>query len=254
MLDFQRHRILSPLTIAIATIAVAMPVHAEIFKVVLPDGGTVYTDSADKAYQANQNVGQISVLDRLASQTPETVSTSQATASPVAMRADDGGEVDVAPSAIQDSLSLPVATATNQSPSQSNSQNISQKGEYQLQITNPEAERAYRRYVQPIEVSLQITPSLKAGDRVIYRINGKHIATTSATTISIPSADYDPEKYTLTVQIENIKGEIVANAERGFYILPNNVIFQQKRKAAAEAKAAYDKLPWYKKLKININL
>lgn len=216
--------------------------HAEIYKAVAADGRIVYTDNANKALEVSQNPQQITVLDKLTATTPASVQAVNSTAT-------------VAPTVIgsgTDATTTPVLPSVQ--PLTPARVNVSQRGDYRLHIVSPMPEMVYRRVVQPIDVQVSVSPALKAGDRLVYLVNGKHFATTAERQIRIPTDDYNPEKYLLTVHIENIKGDVIATAEQPFYILANNFAIQQQRKAAAEAKAAYDKLPWYKKIKININL
>jgi hypothetical protein len=56
------------------------------------------------------------------------------------------------------------------------------------------------------------------------------------------------------VNLENVKGQVIATSSQTINILPNNGVLRRQRQAAAAAKAAYDALPWYKKLSINVNL
>lgn len=224
-----------------------------VYKAVLADGSVVYTDNANKAYEQTQNTQQIQVLDKLTSQTTPTSQPSFTSSSNAPNSVD--AIAPVTPSAnngitVSDSQTPTEPTTTATTPKIL----PSQRGDYQLTIETPSSKRAYRRAVQPVEVKVNSNPLLKSGDRFIYSVNGHHIATTKDSQFAIPTDEFDPNLYTLTVNIENIKGDIVATANQEFYVLPNNIVLQQKRKAAIAAKEAYDKLPWYKKLKINISL
>lgn len=215
--------------------------HAEIYKAVTPDGQVVYTDNADNAYKASQDTTKITVLDKLTATTSITDSVTTSA----------GQNLPTSPTdmTVATTVSVPSDSRTRGKLQES------QQGDYQLTIKTPNKDNlTYRRVIQPIEVEVVASPALKAGDRFVYAINGQHFATTSDSKISIPTDNYNPEKYVLTVKIENLKGAIVATAEQPFYILSNNVAMQNQRKALAKAKADYDKLPWYKKLKVTINL
>lgn len=235
-------------TITLLTVLTLSVGHAEIYKSVTPDGRVVYTDNADNAYKASQDTQKIVVLDKInpiaptVAQTTATIPTSPST-NPIIVASE---------TAITQNQPLNQQMVEQQLRSRTIRE--SQQGDYRLVINTPSKEMAYRRVIQNIEVEVTASPSLKVGDRFVYAINGEHLATTSDSKISLPTDKYNPEKYLLTVKIENIKGDIIATAEQPFYILSNNFAIQNQRKALAKAKADYDKLPWYKKLKININL
>lgn len=226
-----------------------------VYKAVLADGRVVYTDNANKAYEQTQNTQQIQVLDKLTSQTtpivqPPVNNLSNAPTSNETLAPMLSSSLTVSDS---QTANAPIADEPTNAPTTPKTL-PSQRGDYQLTIDTPSATTAYRRAVQPIEVKVSSNPALKNGDRFVYLVNGHHIATTKDSQFAIPTNEFDPNLYTLTVSIENIKGDIIATANQEFYILPNNVVLQQKRKEAIAAKEAYDKLPWYKKLKINIGL
>lgn len=205
---------------------------AQIFRTVTADGQVVYTDNADSAYKYNNDVSKMAILDNIQSPS-ETQKTNTA----------EG----------QASSELGQNTVTM---SPNNTFQPTEIGFYDLSIITPDTKMVYRR-PNDIRVQVETKPTLQAGDRFVYRINGKHIATTQENTYDISSLNYMPEKYTLTVQIENGKGKIIAEKSQEFHLLTNNFAIRQKRKAQAEAKAkkeAYDKLPWYKKIGYNINI
>ena len=207
---------------------------AEIYKTVTADGRVVYTDNANTAYQNSNDSNQIKILDNLISQkaTPQNnVSTNTSY--------------------------QPTSSIINQSQySNTNTPDFSQQGSYQLTMTKPDATTIYRR-PQNIDIVVDVKPNLQAGDRLVYRINGKHIATTQNTQYTINSENYEPNQYQLTVEIQNGKGDIIATKNQSFYMLASNHLIREKRKAEAERKARqalYNQLPWYKKIAYNINV
>lgn len=220
------------------------PSYATVYKALTPDGRVVYTDNADAAFSASQDTQKILVMDKLDALTPVTTPTNNP--SPANAPASQPMTNTVA----TDSGSI---TAQG-NPLAVNNVKASQTGDYRLTIESPTVDMAYRKPAQPVDIQVTLNPALRKGDRLVYKINGKHIATTQDTHYQVDTQDYLPQQYTLTVNVENILGEVVASQSRPFYILQNNFVLQKQRKAAAEAKAAYDKLPWYKKIKININL
>lgn len=225
--------------IIVTLLALSSISQAQIYKTTTPDGKVIYTDDTTKAFQlSGEKTNNITILDNITnrSQVPTTL--------PLPSH-----EITVGYSSNNDVI---VVQPVVNKPSFS----LSQKGDYHLTITTPAVGMVYRRPA-PIVVDVDVKPDLKNSDRIVYFINNKHIATTSEKHYEIPTLDYMPEKYTLTVKIENAKGEIVAEQSQDFQLLQNNVYIQkqrQKAKAEAEAKKAYDNLPWYKKISVNIGL
>lgn len=203
---------------------------AQVYRTITPDGQVVYTDNANSAYQYNHDTSQIMVLDAY-----EQIKQAQNPTS------------TTPPIAISEQTSQQISNNTIP---------VTPENFYRFQIVTPDDKMVYRR-PNDIVVQVKSVPALQAGDRFVYRINGKHIATTQENEYKISSLDYMPEKYTLTVQIENGKGKVIQEKHQDFYLLANNIPIKQKRKAEAEKKAkqeAYDKLPWYKKIGYNINI
>lgn len=204
---------------------------AEVYRTITADGQVVYTDNVNSAYQYNNDTSQLAILDAYQhikqAQNPTPATTTSA----------------------------PSVEQKNQQVSTDNIP-VTPENFYQFNIVIPDEKMVYRR-PNDIVVKVTTSPSLQRGDRFVYRINGKHIATTQDNEYKISSLEYIPEKYTLTVQIENGKGRVIHEKHQDFYLLANNIPIKQKRKAEAEAKAkkeAYDKLPWYKKIGYNINI
>lgn len=213
-----------------ATMGSVIPVQAAVYRSVDSAGNVTYTDNPTTAYHHSHDSQKISLMDALTGentasanhpspQSQSTVSDSRAESSP----------------------------ASSQS-----SARISQQGDYQLAIQSPAVDTVYRRPAQSIDIAVKVRPSLKPGDRLVYRVNGKHIATTQDTHYQISTLDFVPEQYTLTVEIQNIKGAVIASASCPFYVLQNTALLRQKRQAAAK-QAAYNRLPWYQKILVRRN-
>ncbi len=218
--------------------------HAQIYKSITPTGQVVYTDNANIALETGKNSSNVMVLDKLVSlsNTPQAQNMDNNMPSSTAT---------VAPNSSSDIQSQLNPTVT---PLPTTATQPSQTGDYRLTIITPAPDMTYRRVTQMIGVEVASSPTLKIGDRFVYWVNGKHIATTADSKINLAIDGYNPGQYLLTVKIENIKGDTVATAERPFYILSNNFAIQKQRKALAKAKADNDKLPWYKKMKVNLSI
>ena len=217
--------------------------HSEVYKTTTSDGKVVYTDNINTAYQYNKNSKNISVLDKLSTQSQVSSTTQPATTSTSL-----NNEVDNAASTANDNR-LPDSlgdSLTDRLSTQSIS--ASQQGDYVLNIVSPEAGQTLRRGSQPIEINVALTPSLKTGDRIVYQLNNQTLATIKDTSYTIATTTLDPNPYTITVGVENVLGEVIAQDTRAINLISNNVLYQKKRKAIAEAQKKKANQPWYKKI------
>ena len=214
--------------------------HAEVYKTTTSEGQVVYTDNINTAYQYNKNSKNISVLDKLPTQSQVSSTTNQSTTTSNNLN----NEVDNAASTATDNR-LP-DSLTGRLSTQSIS--ASQQGDYVIKIVSPEAGQTLRRGSQPIEVSVALTPSLKTGDRIVYQLNNQTLATIKDTSYTIATTTLDPNPYTITVSVENILGEVIAQDTRAITLISNNVLYQKKRKAIAQAQKKKANQPWYKKI------
>ena len=214
--------------------------HAQVYKTTTSEGQVVYTDNINTAYQYNKNSKNISVLDKLStqSQVSSTINQSTTTSSNL------NNEVDNAASTATDSR-LPDSLSDSLS---TQSISASQQGDYVLNIVSPEAGQTLRRGSQPIEINVALTPSLKTGDRIVYQLNNQTLATIKDTSYTIATTTLDPNPYTITVGVENVLGEVIAQDTRTINLISNNVLYQKKRKAIAEAQKKQANQPWYKKI------
>ena len=214
--------------------------HAEVYKTTTSDGQVVYTDNINTAYQYNKNSKTISVLDKLPTQSQVSSTTNQSTTTSNNLN----NEVDNAASTATDNR-LP-DSLTGRLSTQSIS--ASQQGDYVIKIVSPEAGQTLRRGSQPIEINVALTPSLKTGDRIVYQLNNQTLATIKDTSYTIATTTLDPNPYTITVRVENVLGEIIAQDTRAINLISNNVLYQKKRKAIAQAQKKKANQPWYKKI------
>lgn len=218
--------------------------HAEVYKTATSDGQVVYTDNINTAYQYNKNSKTISVLDKLSTQSQVSATTNQSTTTSNNLNKEvDNAASTAADSRLPDSLS---DSLTDRLSTQSIS--ASQQGDYAIKIVSPEAGQTLRRGSQPIEINVALTPSLKTGDRIVYQLNNQTLATIKDTSYTIATTTLDPNPYTITVSVENVLGEVIAQDTRVINLISNNVLYQKKRKATAEAQKKKANQPWYKKI------
>ena len=214
--------------------------HAEVYKTTTSEGQVVYTDNINTAYQYNKSSKNISVLDKLPTQSQVSATTTQ----PATTSTSLNNQVNNAASKAAD-IRLP-DSLTGRLSTQSIS--ASQQGDYVIKIVSPKAGQTLRRGSQPIEINVALTPSLKTGDRIVYQLNNQTLATMKATSYTIATTTLDPNPYTITVRVENVLGEIIAQDTRAINLISNNVLYQKKRKAIAQAQKKQANQPWYKKI------
>ena len=214
--------------------------HAEVYKTTTSEGQVVYTDNINTAYQYNKSSKNISVLDKLPTQSQVSSTTTQ----PATTSTSLNNQVDNAASTATDNR-LP-DSLTGRLSTQSIS--ASQQGDYVIKIVSPEAGQTLRRGSQPIEINVALTPSLKTGDRIVYQLNNQTLATMKDTSYTIATTTLDPNPYTITVGVENVLGEVIARDTRAITLISNNVLYQKKRKAIAQAQKKQANQPWYKKI------
>ena len=214
--------------------------HAEVYKTTTSEGQVVYTDNINTAYQYNKSSKNISVLDKLPTQSQVSSTTTQ----PATTSTSLNNQVNNAASKAAD-IRLP-DSLTGRLSTQSIS--ASQQGDYVLKIVSPKAGQTLRRGSQPIEINVALTPSLKTGDRIVYQLNNQTLATIKATSYTIATTTLDPNPYTITVGVENVLGEVIAQDTRAITLISNNVLYQKKRKAIAQAQKKQANQPWYKKI------
>ena len=218
--------------------------HAEVYKTTTSEGQVVYTDNINTAYQYNKNSKSISVLDKLPTQSQVSSTTNQSTTTSNNLNNQVNNAASTAtdnrlPDSLGDRLTGRLSTQ---------SISASQQGDYVLNIVSPEAGQTLRRGSQPIEINVALTPSLKTGDRIVYQLNNQTLATIKATSYTIATTTLDPNPYTITVGVENVLGEVIAQDTRAITLISNNVLYQKKRKAIAQAQKKKANQPWYKKI------
>ena len=218
--------------------------HAEVYKTTTSEGQVVYTDNINTAYQYNKNSKNISVLDKLPTQSQVSSTTNQSTTTSNNLNNEVDNAASTAtdnrlPDRLGDSLTVRLSTQ---------SISASQQGDYVIKIVAPATGQTLRRGSQPIEINVALTPSLKTGDRIVYQLNNQTLATIKDTSYTIATTTLDPNPYTITVSVENVLGEVIAQDTRAITLISNNVLYQKKRKAIAEAQKKKANQPWYKKI------
>lgn len=120
---------------------------------------------------------------------------------------------------------------------------------YQLTITEPSEERAYRRPVQSIDVKVQVKPALQAGDSVSIYLDGNEVA--QGLSASIATVDILPGTHDIKAVIKDKKGQAAKQVERTVYVIQNTQTLQKKKKLA-EQLLAYQRLPWHQKVLLKL--
>lgn len=200
--------------------------HAEVYKTTTLEGQVVYTDNINTAYQYNKNSKNISVLDKLPTQSQVSATTNQSATTSISLNNQVDNAASTAidtrlPDSLGDSLTGRLSTQ---------SISASQQGDYVIKIVSPEAGQTLRRGSQPIEISVALTPSLKTGDRIIYQLNNQTLATIKDTSYTIATTMLDPNPYTITVSVENVLGKVIAQDTRAITLISNNVLYQKNVK------------------------
>lgn len=143
------------------------------------------------------------------------------------------------------------APAANANGTTANSDSNANKApiNYQLTITEPSEERAYRRPVQSIDVKVQVKPALQAGDSISIYLDGNEVA--QGLSASIATVDILPGTHSIKAVIKNKKGQILRQVERTVYVIQNTQTLQ-KNKKLAEQLLAYQRLPWHQKVLLKL--
>lgn len=143
------------------------------------------------------------------------------------------------------------APAANTTSTTANSDSTANKApiNYQLTITEPSEERAYRRPVQSIDVKLQVKPALQVGDTVSIYLDGNEVA--QGLSASIATVDILPGAHNIKAVIKSKKGQALRQVERTVYVIQNTQTLQ-KNKKLAEQLLAYQRLPWHQKVLLKL--
>ena len=120
---------------------------------------------------------------------------------------------------------------------------------YQLTMLEPSDERAYRRPAQSIDVQLQVTPALQAGDTVTIYLDDTVVA--QGLSASIATVDILPGEHNIRAVVNNKKGQGMQQISRKVYVIQNTARLQQNKKIA-EQLLAYGRLSWTQKMLLKL--
>ncbi|WP_169391530.1 MULTISPECIES: DUF4124 domain-containing protein [Psychrobacter] len=120
---------------------------------------------------------------------------------------------------------------------------------YQLTMTEPSAERAYRRPAQNIVVNLQVKPALKSSDSVTIYIDGAAIA--QGLSANVPTVDLMPGQHTISAAITNKSGQTISQVSQTVYVIQNTTVLQNNKKIAAQLQA-YERLSLPQKILLKL--
>ena len=157
-------------------------------------------------------------------------------------------ESTVSPNNSDNASSPPPSSSVNpttQNPTAKNSPVAKPAVNYQLAITEPSEERAYRRPAQNIAVKVQVKPDLQADDSVSIYLDGNEVA--QGLSVSIATVDILPGSHKIKVLLKNKKGQILKQVERTVYVIQNTQTLQNNKKIAQQL-LAYQNLPWHQKV------
>ncbi|MBH0065426.1 DUF4124 domain-containing protein [Psychrobacter sp. SZ93C1] len=221
--------LLTAMIVSAASLYAPLANASAIYKVVDEKTGQVTFTDRPQNYeqQADKQVTQTSVMTRNDTLNSSNNSNTSGQSSSTAQAAST--ETTITP----DADSSTVKTAVN----------------YQLTITEPSEERAYRRPAQNIAVNVQVKPSLQAGDNVSIYLDGNEVA--QGLSASIPTVDILPGSHSITAAVTNEKGKTLQQVARTIYVIQNNTTLQDNKRKA-EQLLAYQNLSLYQKLLLKL--
>lgn len=202
--------------------------------------------SAASIYKVvDEKTGQVTFTDR--PQNYEQQADKQVTQTSVMTRNDTLNSNNNGNASEQSGSSAQAASAetTGTSDGDNNSSTVS----YQLTITEPSEERAYRRPAQNIDVNVQVQPSLQAGDSVSIYLDGNEVA--QGLSASISTVDLLPGSHNITAVVTNKAGGKLQQVARTIYVIQNNTTLQDNKRKA-EQLLAYQNLSLYQKLLLKL--
>ena len=224
--------LLTGLIISTASLYAPMANAAAIYKVVDEKTGQVTFTDRPQNYeqQAGKQISQTSVIT-----------------SSDSVGANSSSQTNSANNQPVNTTQASAANSTGTTSATANSNKTANKApiNYQLTITEPSEERAYRRPVQSIDVKVQVKPALQAGDSVSIYLDGNEVA--QSLSASIATVDILPGTHNIKAVIKDKKGQAAKQVERTIYVIQNTQTLQ-KNKKLAEQLLAYQRLPWYQKV------
>ena len=228
--------LLTGLIISTASLYAPMTNAAAIYKVVDEKTGQVTFTDRPQNYeqQAGKQISQTSVMT-----------------SSDSVGANSSSQTNSANNQPVNTTQASAANSTGTTSTTANSNKTANKApiNYQLTITEPSEERAYRRPVQSIDVKVQVKPALQAGDSVSIYLDGNEVA--QGLSASIATVDILPGTHNIKAVIKDKKGQAAKQVERTVYVIQNTQTLQ-KNKKLAEQLLAYQRLPWHQKVLLKL--
>ena len=228
--------LLTGLVISTASLYAPMANAAAIYKVVDEKTGQVTFTDRPQNYeqQAGKQISQTSVIT-----------------SSDSVGANSSSQTNSANNQPVNTTQASAANSTGTTSATANSNKTANKApiNYQLTITEPSEERAYRRPVQSIDVKVQVKPALQAGDSVSIYLDGNEVA--QGLSASIATVDILPGTHNIKAVIKDKKGQAAKQVERTVYVIQNMQTLQ-KNKKLAEQLLAYQRLPWHQKVLLKL--
>jgi len=227
--------LLASLVISTASLYAPMLNAAPIYKVIDENTGQVTFTDRPKNYeqQVGKQVSQTSITtDTNASTSANTNNNNNNRSASSNTSGESVSNKQIAPTSTTDSSALKAASVN-----------------YQLTMTEPSEERAYRRPAQSIVVNIQLKPALQAGDNVSIYLDGNEVA--QGLSASIATVDILPGKHNVTAVVKNETGQMLKQVDRTVYVIQNTMTLQNNKKIAQQL-LAYQQLPWHQKLMLKL--
>lgn len=202
----------------------------------------------------DENTGQVTFTDRpqnYEQQAGKQISQTSVMTSSDSVGANSSSQTNSANNQPVNTTQASAANTTGTTSTTANSDKTANKApiNYQLTITEPSEERAYRRPVQSIDVKVQVKPALQAGDSVSIYLDGNEVA--QGLSASIATVDILPGTHNIKAVIKDKKGQAAKQVERTVYVIQNTQTLQKKKKLA-EQLLAYQRLPWHQKVLLKL--
>lgn len=117
---------------------------------------------------------------------------------------------------------------------------------FTVTISEPITDRAYIFPAQSIDVAVQISPQPRPEYTLLIVFDDKVVGNNQSM-VSLPTSEYGLGNHTLKAILYNDQAQPIAQDERNIYVIPQTNLARE-REAKEQAQAAYDALPWYKKI------
>ncbi|HCN17592.1 MULTISPECIES: DUF4124 domain-containing protein [Psychrobacter] len=219
--------LLGAMIISAATLCVTIANAAPIYKVIDEKTGQVTFTDRPQSYeqQADKKVSQMAITTDTTSDTTNQPNNSHTNSQPAA-----------------------IATRQTAAVPSSNTKTVAPIN-YQLAITEPNEERAYRRPAQTINVRVQVTPALQAGHSISIYFDESEVA--QGLSASLATINLLPGSHTIKAVVKDEKDQTLQQVTRTVYVIQNNTTLQNNKKIAQQL-LAYQNLPWHQKVLLKL--